>query len=56
MEKELFFMSPNGKKQPIFVPEIYLPIDTINYTKWAVVACDQFTSQPSYWKELRETI
>ncbi len=49
-------MSPNGKKQPIFVPEIYLPIDTINYTKWAVVACDQFTSQPSYWKELREFV
>lgn len=46
----------NGKKQPIFVPEIYLPVDSIDLTKWAVVACDQFTSQPSYWKELKDLI
>lgn len=25
-------------------------------TKWAVVACDQFTSQPEYWTALEETI
>lgn len=24
--------------------------------KWAVVACDQFTSQPEYWKSLEETV
>jgi len=23
---------------------------------WAVVACDQFTSQPEYWKEVRESV
>lgn len=46
----------NGKKQPIFVPEIYLPINSIDLTKWAVVACDQFTSQPSYWKELKDFV
>jgi len=23
---------------------------------WAVVACDQFTSQPEYWKEVREQV
>ncbi|MBU1092968.1 MAG: DUF1015 domain-containing protein [Firmicutes bacterium] len=49
-------MLPNAKKQPIFVPEIYLPDTSINLTKWAVVACDQFTSQPSYWKELQDFI
>ncbi len=46
----------NAKKQPIFVPEIYLPIGSINLTKWAVVACDQFTSQPSYWSELKDFV
>lgn len=46
----------NGKSQPIFVPEIYLPNESINFTKWAVVACDQFTSQPAYWKELKDYV
>ncbi len=25
-------------------------------TKWSVVACDQFTSQPEYWAELESTV
>ena len=29
--------------------EILLPKD-VDMTKWAVVACDQFTSQPEYWE------
>ena len=44
------------KGNPIAVPEIFLPNDKIEFEKWAVVACDQFTSQPSYWKELRDFI
>ena len=28
--------------------DILLP-SSGNYEKWAVVACDQFTSQPEYW-------
>ena len=24
--------------------------------KWAVVSCDQFTSQPSYWKEVERVV
>lgn len=35
----------------IKVPEILLPNDTIALEKWAVVACDQYTSQPDYWEE-----
>ena len=23
---------------------------------WAVIACDQFTSQPDYWREVRERV
>jgi len=28
---------------------ILLPTADIDLTKWAVIACDQFTSQPEYW-------
>ena len=24
--------------------------------KWAVVACDQFTSQPAYWRQAEEIV
>lgn len=30
--------------------DILLPRDA-EYEKWAVIACDQFTSQPEYWQE-----
>ncbi len=49
-------MSLNSKNQTIRVPEIFLPVANINFNKWSVVACDQFTSQPSYWKKLREYV
>ena len=29
--------------------DILLPVDC-GLTKWAVVACDQYTSQPEYWE------
>ena len=35
--------------------EILLPKE-MDMTKWAVVACDQFTSQPEYWQAVEETI
>jgi len=31
--------------------DILLPKDC-DMTRWAVVACDQFTSQPEYWEEV----
>lgn len=31
------------------VLEIYLPKEWTDLTKWSVVACDQYTSQPDYW-------
>lgn len=40
----------------IFRPaEILLPQD-VEMEKWAVIACDQFTSQPSYWEEVRTLV
>jgi len=35
----------------IELPRILLPVDHIEMQKWAVVACDQFTSQREYWEE-----
>ena len=36
----------------IKVPEIYLPKTEVDLKKWAVVACDQYTSQPKYWEDV----
>ncbi len=33
------------------VPEILMPKKGTDLEKWAVIACDQYTSQPAYWKE-----
>ena len=38
-------------KLPMQPADILLPASHISYEKWAVVACDQFTSQPDYWRE-----
>lgn len=41
-------------KNVIKVPEILLPEN--DYYEWAVVACDQFTSEPKYWEELDKLV
>lgn len=33
------------------IPEIMLPREGTDLSKWAVIACDQYTSQPEYWAE-----
>jgi hypothetical protein len=40
----------------IQIPEILLPIDGIDLQKWAVIACDQYTSQPQYWEEVENIV
>lgn len=35
--------------------DILMPRD-VDMTKWAVVACDQFTSQPEYWQAVEHTV
>ena len=34
------------------VPTVLLPKPGVDLTRWAVVACDQFTSQPEYWEKV----
>jgi hypothetical protein len=36
----------------VSVPDVLLPNREISLHTWAVVACDQYTSQPSYWAEV----
>jgi hypothetical protein len=38
------------------IPEIQLPRTGTDLTKWAVIACDQFTSEPEYWRQVRELV
>ena len=38
------------------VPHILLPKKGTDMTAYAVIACDQFTSQIDYWEELKESI
>jgi len=38
------------------VPEIYLPAKGIDYTRWAVVACDQYSSEKKYWEEVSKIV
>jgi hypothetical protein len=40
----------------IQIPQIYLPRKGTNLTKWAVVACDQFTSEPEYWQKVETLV
>ena len=40
----------------IGIPEILLPNSEIDPKKWAVVACDQFTSEPEYWEQVSEIV
>ncbi len=43
-------MSTAFKAADILIPQ------NINMEKWAVVACDQYTGQPDYWKRVEETV
>ena len=38
------------------VPEILLPKKTVDLSKWAVVACDQFSSEPAYWDSVSQFV
>jgi len=36
-------------KLALKVPEILLPGQGVDLNRWAVIACDQYTSEPEYW-------
>ncbi len=38
------------------VPRVLLPKKGADFSKWAVVACDQYTSEPEYWARADEIV
>lgn len=40
----------------VYVPEILLPREGTDMGKWAVIACDQHTSDRAYWDELENYV
>jgi len=40
----------------IQIPQVFLPKPGTDLTKWAVIACDQFTSQPEYWNDVKKVV
>ena len=40
----------------VAVPEVYLPSAGTDYAKWAVVACDQYSSERDYWEDVARTV
>lgn len=44
------------KNRILTTANILMPNETIDKEKWAVIACDQYTSQPEYWETISNTI
>ena len=40
----------------IQIPQVYLPKTGTDLNKWAVIACDQFTSEPEYWHDVEKIV
>ena len=43
-------------KIPFKAGNILIPKKNIDMHKWSVVACDQYTSEPDYWKEVNSIV
>ena len=48
-ERKVLTMS-SFKKADILIPQ------NIDFEKWSVVACDQYTSQPEYWQSVYDIV
>lgn len=46
----------NSSQIGAIVPRVLLPRPGIDLSKWAVIACDQFTSEPEYWQEVARLV
>lgn len=43
-----------SQKNCFFEADIMLPKE--NFEKWSVIACDQYTSEPEYWQDVKEIV
>ena len=44
------------KRLGIQIPRILLPKEGIDFTRWSVVACDQYTSDQAYWDRVETKV
>ena len=35
---------------------ILVPKNSVDMSKWSVIACDQYTSEPEYWKQVYSNV
>ncbi|MCX8013995.1 MAG: DUF1015 domain-containing protein, partial [Rectinema sp.] len=40
----------------VTIPELYLPAEGTSYRTWAVVACDQYSSEREYWEDVAREV
>lgn len=40
----------------IDISSVLIPASDIDLEKWSVIACDQYTSEPSYWEKVKEFV
>ena len=40
----------------VMAADVLLPNKNLDYSKWATIACDQFTSQPEYWQAVEKIV
>lgn len=40
----------------LMVPRLLLPRSDVDLTKWCVIACDQYTSEPEYWQRVTDFV
>ncbi|HTP06989.1 MAG TPA: DUF1015 domain-containing protein [Anaerolineae bacterium] len=46
----------NHPELGLLIPQVHLPRPGIDLHKWAVIAVDQFTSQPEYWRQVEAIV
>ena len=49
-------MAYTWKELGLKIPDIMLPKEGTDYEKWSIVACDQYTSDPEYWKKAEQIV
>lgn len=49
-------MSRRFMEVGVTLPKILLPVESIDPRSWAVVACDQFSSEREYWEKVAKTV
>jgi len=52
----MFLLKDKLGKVGLHASSMLLPADNVDMTKWAVIACDQYTSDPEYWEDVEKIV